>query len=441
MRRIEEGHTGFSPQDATVLMDRFEPALSGENNEIRQPEWGGVDQEPERAVRTTPDQSGQQPTLKICCFGNAASIHTRRWVTYFSIRGFDVTLISVTPGIVPGVHMHVLGSSERPRKWDYLRSTLKARRIVRTLAPDIVHVHYAGGYGVMGALIGWHPLITTVWGSELLVVARRSWLLRKVVQWILRSADLVTCTAQMMVGEIEQLGIDRSRIEMIPFGVDTAIFHSCEILKPGLNEALTVVSTRALEPIYCVEVFLDALSKVLARFKNARAVIVGNGMKREALEARVKELGIADRVRFEGAVAPERMSEILQAADIYVSTSPTDTNHVSLNEAMACGAFPVVTNIPANREWLSDGETGLLVKPKDSDDLAEKLVRALEDRGLRTRAAARNRETVELRASFQGGMEANERLYRSLASRKFEMKGRRTAEEQAVSVPHRQDQL
>lgn len=338
-------------------------------------------------------------------------------MAYFSKHGYEVTLISLTPGVVPGVQLHILGSAKKPGHWKYLQSGLRVRRIVKNLAPDILHAHYAGGYGVLGTVVGWHPFVVTVWGSEVLVVSRRSRMLRQVVKWVLRSADLVTCTAQLMVSEIENLGIGADRIEMIPFGVDEATFNSDGRTDQGLDKALTIVSTRALESIYCVHVLIEALGEVSNRFPDVRVIIVGDGQERRHLEGRVQESGLSTRVRFEGTVAPERVSQILKAANIYVSTSPTDTNHVSLNEAMACGAFPVVTDILANREWLVHGESGLLVMPNDPRDLAKKLIVALQDPSLRSRAAAINVRTIEIRGSFEKGMQANEALYLSLAHR------------------------
>jgi glycosyltransferase involved in cell wall biosynthesis len=78
---------------------------------------------------------------------------------------------------------------------------------------------------------------------------------------------------------------------------------------------------------------------------------------------------------------------------------------------MACGAFPIVTDIPANREWVNSGENGILFNSRDWNSLADAIVRALHDPGLRNRAAKMNWEIVQQRASWQNNMTMMEQQY------------------------------
>lgn len=109
--------------------------------------------------------------------------------------------------------------------------------------------------------------------------------------------------------------------------------------------------------------------------------------------------------------------KILSVADVFISTSLSDGNNVSLNEAMACGAFPIVSNIPANREWIDDGVTGFLIDPADSGALARKVITALGDPHLRQRAAARNREVVQNRGSWDSSMSIMRKQYEVLIAK------------------------
>ena len=84
-------------------------------------------------------------------------------------------------------------------------------------------------------------------------------------------------------------------------------------------------------------------------------------LREEALEREVESLNINSSVKFLGRVPHEEMPNLLAQADIYVSTSLHDGTSVSLLEAMGSGAFPVVTDIPSNREWIINGENGFLV--------------------------------------------------------------------------------
>ena len=109
------------------------------------------------------------------------------------------------------------------------------------------------------------------------------------------------------------------------------------------------------------------------------------------------------------------MPDLLANHHIYVSTARSDTTSVSLLEAMACGLFPVVTDIPANREWIDDGHNGRLFPAGDAAALGQALVGAWSEAGLRRAARERNLEIVRSRARWQDTMEGPRRLMRRLA--------------------------
>jgi glycosyltransferase involved in cell wall biosynthesis len=92
------------------------------------------------------------------------------------------------------------------------------------------------------------------------------------------------------------------------------------------------------------------------------------------------------------------MPDLLSQADIYVSTSLHDGTSVSLLEAMGSGAFPVVTDIPANREWIINGENGFLVSEDEEESLAIKIIDAIRKRELLEKSRTRNHLIVEQKA-------------------------------------------
>ena len=113
---------------------------------------------------------------------------------------------------------------------------------------------------------------------------------------------------------------------------------------------------------------------------------------------------------------------------MFVSTSLSDGNNISLNEAMACGAFPVATDIPANREWIRHGENGFLTDLHDPHKLASLVIQALDHSGLRTAAAESNWNLIQQRGSRVSAMEAMEAQYRKLIRNDSEPEPIRIAE-------------
>ena len=91
----------------------------------------------------------------------------------------------------------------------------------------------------------------------------------------------------------------------------------------------------------------------------------------------IEELDLKDRVILLGSVPNEQLPEIYNAADIYVSTSLSDGSSLSLMEAMCCGLPVVVTDVPANLEWIREGFNGLIAERKNIDSIADRLIKLL----------------------------------------------------------------
>jgi len=196
-----------------------------------------------------------------------------------------------------------------------------------------------------------------------------------------------------MNGAVASLGVAESAIAVTPFGVDAKIFsRRSRVEERGY---LTIVCTRNFHTVYDIATLLRAAALVLPRFPTARLDLIGTGPLEGDLRHLAKAICIAEKVRFLGHVEHSTLAQILQSADVFVSPSLSDGNNVSLNEAMACGCFPIATNIPANAQWIEHGKNGLLYRPSDDVALAEMLQLALTDSALRQSAEAINRDIVE----------------------------------------------
>jgi glycosyltransferase involved in cell wall biosynthesis len=182
-------------------------------------------------------------------------------------------------------------------------------------------------------------------------------------------------------------------------GIDAAF------LETGKNRAeeskkrsMTIFSNRNLVSIYNVSLLIRAIPIVLKEEPETKFRIAGDGSERKALEREAESMNISSSVEFLGRVPHEEMPTLLSQADIYVSTSPHDGTSVSLLEAMGSGAFPIVTDIPANREWITNGENGFLVSTDEPESLANKIVDAIRNRELLSKNRERNRLIVGQKA-------------------------------------------
>jgi len=142
--------------------------------------------------------------------------------------------------------------------------------------------------------------------------------------------------------------------------------------------------------------------------------IAGDGSERKALEREVKSLNINSSVEFLGRVPHKEMPNLLSQADIYVSTSLNDGTSVSLLEAMGSGVFPVVTDIPANREWITNGENGFLVPADEAESLASKIIDAIRNRELAEKSREENRLIVQQKALWAEYIKKIEYIYANI---------------------------
>jgi glycosyltransferase involved in cell wall biosynthesis len=146
--------------------------------------------------------------------------------------------------------------------------------------------------------------------------------------------------------------------------------------------------------------------------------LAGSGPLEKELKNMVERYELRDHVRFLGRVDNQRLPDILCSADIFVSTSRSDGTNVSLLEAMACGAFPMVTRIEGNEQWIKDGENGCMVPLDDPEYLANKMGEVSQNFELRRKAARINRQIVESRADVIKNVKIYGREYKGLAGLK-----------------------
>ena len=134
--------------------------------------------------------------MKICYLADAKSIHTIKWVEYFAKRKHDVHLISFRESYIPGVKLHPIHikvphstspTSSTFAKLGYLLYPQKVKSMIREIAPDILHAHWASSYGLMGACASFHPFVLSTWGSDIFNFPKKSILHKLLIKLIIKN--------------------------------------------------------------------------------------------------------------------------------------------------------------------------------------------------------------------------------------------------------------
>lgn len=360
-----------------------------------------------------PNEGGGQ--VRVCFLGDAGSIHLQRWIDYFVTTGYEVEVISFRAASLQGAKVHLLAHGSDSRL-AYLRGLLKIRHLLKTIHPDILHAHYATSFGLLAVISRFHPLVVSAWGSDVLVAPQESAWLRYVVKKVLRDADALTSDSLYMSKRMEDLLEGKEKLlKTVTMGVSKEWFSGISSLT---KNPWQILSLRGHHPIYNIDTIIRAMAGVIPVLPEANLVIAGEGPETPALKALVETLGIQDHVQFVGQLPHERVKHYLCESSISVSVPTSDATAVSLLETMACGAFPVVTDLPANREWIEEGINGLIVPAKDALALTSTLIKALQAPKLREQAVDLNRRKIVDKAIWENNMAEMETLYQKLLGEK-----------------------
>jgi glycosyltransferase involved in cell wall biosynthesis len=144
---------------------------------------------------------------------------------------------------------------------------------------------------------------------------------------------------------------------------------------------------------------LRALPLLLEEFPETKYVIVGDGPERTSLESLVKQLGVADAVRFLGAIANDKLPEYLNFADIYVQSNDFTNLTTTLIEALGAGCCCVTRAAGGTEDIVDAGQNAVLLKPGETEDFAQSILHLL--RNPEEVAAFRRRAYVDAQQRFQ----------------------------------------
>jgi glycosyltransferase involved in cell wall biosynthesis len=315
---------------------------------------------------------------------------------------------------VDGAKRHIVIPRFLPNALRYPFAVPRVRRIIRRYRPHIVNSHFLPNYGVIAALTGFRPCVLSTWGSDIMMLPQRTAFHMRRTRFVIQRASFITSDAQVMSERLVELGASEERIVTFPYGVDRDVFHP---RPPGPErEGPRVLSNRKLEAVYSIETLLTSFSPIAQSAPGASLTIAGTGSHRERLRSAARHLGLADSTRFVGGVSHADMPELLRDHDLYVSVALSDTTSVSLLEAMACGLFPIVSDIPANKEWIEHGKNGFLVPVQNARELERAIVSAWQDGQLRSAAREHNARIIEERADWYSNMAVVGELFDRLLS-------------------------
>ncbi|OAL77515.1 hypothetical protein AY608_07000 [Acinetobacter terrae] len=270
----------------------------------------------------------------------------------------------------------------------YFLMVSQVKKILLEIKPDIVNAHYASGYGTTARLVNYHPYILSVWGSDIYLFPKKSFLHKWLVKKNLLAADAIASTGHNMALETNKLVTLKKPIFITPFGIDKEVFYIKRNYSASgylLEDKIVIGTVKSLKPVYGIDLLIQAFAQLKSHLKYTRPDlekklslrIVGGGAELQKLVRLVANLKISDVVEFVGQVSHDQVPTELAKLDIYVALSRSESFGVAILEAGLNQCPVIVSNVGGLPELVINNETGIIVESENVNaaaDAMQKLV-------------------------------------------------------------------
>ena len=245
------------------------------------------------------------------------------------------------------------------------------RKAIKEFNPTIIHSHQITTNSLLTMLANKEiqkPILFTAWGSDILFTPSQGYLYRTMVRYILQNAEYFTSDSKYMGEVMSHIAGKPLNILIANFGIN--ITESLKDEKQNI-----IYSNRQLMSFYRIDKIIKAFGKFVGKsnLDKWKLVIGAEGDEKEKLVALSDSLKISEYIEFVGWLEKEQNSYYYNIAKYYISIPESDATSISLLEAMAAGCIPILSDLPANREWVEDGVNGVIVSDLESNFIVKAL--------------------------------------------------------------------
>ncbi|UCG61285.1 MAG: glycosyltransferase [Candidatus Zixiibacteriota bacterium] len=303
---------------------------------------------------------------RILLFGWASKVqvHLFRWARGLRDRGYEVKVVALGGTPIEGIETVNL---PRKGKLSYFRQVRAAVTEAHSFKPDLVHAHYATGYGYWAYRTNIRPSVVSVWGADVIDFPT-IWYKRAMVRRILKRATHITATSQLLKRKTLAIlpSVD-DKVTVIPFGVDLP-----DTLRPMPDGPVKMCFIKNHNWKYGPDILLMAMAEVKKTIPDIKLSMAGTGELNEFLKNLATELDLNDVVDFVGFVPHDKIYDFISDHHFMVmpSVSESESFGVAVLEAGICGRAVLTSAVGGVPEVVLDGKTGRLLPPGDKDELA-----------------------------------------------------------------------
>lgn len=263
-------------------------------------------------------------------------------------------------------------------------SNFKARyqiaKILKQYPNSIIHIHQANSFAyhsikaIQISKLKFKTILTT-WGSDILILPHKNKIMYNMVKFNLSNVDIVTSDSLFMSSEIRRIYPDIKKLITLNFGIQN--FNSMLDLE---HKQDIILSNRLHKPLYNIDKIIIGFKKFIdtySEFKHYKLYIIASGTETNNLVKLANNLGLNEtQIKFLGMLDYKELIEYYKISKIFISIPNSDAGSLSVAEALSYGCYPLLSNLPANLEWVIDQINGSIIESEHN--LSDEIYNAIQ---------------------------------------------------------------
>ncbi len=271
---------------------------------------------------------------------------------------------------------------------------------------DIIHVQWPIPNGLGALFLKWIynvPYIDTVYGEE--VYLSKRYHVTNILKFLLHWSSNIITISNATYRECLNIELSESKLDIIPFGVDTSFYKPVNVVKN--KEIFQILSVGYLIERKGFTYLISSIKEVLKEHGNIKLNIVGSGPEEQKIKNHITNLNLEEHVEIISNISDEELLKMYNSSDLFVLPSIVDSQGnteglgVVLIEAMACKLPVIGSNIGGIPDIVEDGVTGLLVPQKNVSELSKSINKIIENPDISERIAEKGYKMVKSNFSWE----------------------------------------
>lgn len=291
------------------------------------------------------------------------SVHVSSFVSAIISEQNELFLLSEESCDFEGIKKKYVVSFRTINPIKIVRNNFKIKQILNEIQPDIIHIHQVNRLAFFVSRIARKlniRVVTTAWGSDVLLVPKKNLFYRFLVKKSLQNSNVVSADSNDMIDSMKNL---------FPVGDYRLLQYGIDPIESTEKENI-IYSNRLHEPLYRISQVINYFAEFIKSNPNWVLVIAGTGSETENLQKHTSELKLDSKIKFVGWQKRDENRAWYAKSRIYISIPESDGTSVSVLEAMSAGCIPVVADLPVSHEWIVAGQNGIIEK-KNQNPLEE----------------------------------------------------------------------